>query len=290
MKIGITVMLTESTPDAATVARKCESIGFESMFLPEHSIIPVAFKSAYPNGGELPESYAHIVDPFIALATAASATSRIKLGTAICLVPEHNPIMLAKVTATLDHYSQGRLLLGVGAGWLAEEGEVMGVADFKRRWPIACDYIRAMKQLWTAAEASYEGKYVRFPPIKCFPKPVQKPHLPVYIGGMSLGAGLERTLKRVVEIGDGWIPGLGKAEQLAPGVRRLKELCAAAGRNYGELEITVLTTPQKKLEPKAVIDTFAEAGAHRLIFAIPPFTQDRMYQWIEDTARKYLPG
>ncbi len=290
MKIGITVMLTDTTPGAAAVARKCESLGFESMFLPEHAIIPVSYKSRYPQGGELPDSYAHIVDPFIALATAASATTTLKLGTAICLVPEHNPIMLAKVTATLDHYSNGRLLLGIGAGWLAEESEIMGVADFKRRWPMACDYLRAMKQLWTAEESSYQGKYVNFPPIRCFPKPISKPHPPVFIGGMSLGAGLERTLRRVVEVGDGWIPGLNRPEHLAPGVKRLKELCSAAGRDYGAMEITVLTTPAKKLEPRAVIEQFAEAGAHRLIFTIPPFAEQRMYQWIEDTARKYLPG
>ena len=287
MKIGITVMLTDTTPSAVAVASRCESAGFESIFVPEHPVIPVSFKSRYPVGGEMPESYSHIVDPYIALATAASATSRIKLGTAISLVPEHNPIMLAKEAATLDFYSGGRLLLGIGAGWLKEESEVMGV-DFKRRWAMACDYIRAMKQLWTTAESSYEGEYVRFPPIRCYPKPAHKPHPPVYIGGGNEGPSLERTLNYVVAVADGWIPGFGKLAQFANGVRRLKELCAAAGRNFGELEITVLTAPNRRTEPDELIEQYRAAGAHRLLFAIPPFAQDRMWQWIDDTARKYL--
>jgi alkanesulfonate monooxygenase SsuD/methylene tetrahydromethanopterin reductase-like flavin-dependent oxidoreductase (luciferase family) len=149
MKIGI--ILTDSTPHPGELARQCEALGFESMFVNEHVIFPVGAKTPYlANPKEpIPEYYAHFLEPFIALAMAAVATTKMKLGTCISLVAEHEPIALAKEIATLDHLCGGRLIFGVGAGWLREEAEVMGV-DFRRRWKVAVEYLRAMKELWTS--------------------------------------------------------------------------------------------------------------------------------------------
>ena len=149
MKIGVLAFTNEETPDPATVARKCEELGFESLFFPEHPIIPVEHRTPYPLGdGKIPEPYAHMPDPFITLALAASATKRIRLGTGICLVPERDPIMLAKEVATIDYYSGGRFIFGIGAGWLADETEIMGV-EFKKRWEVTQEYVMAMKAPYT---------------------------------------------------------------------------------------------------------------------------------------------
>ena len=182
MKIGVLAFTNEETPDPATVARKCEAVGFESLFFPEHPIIPVEHRTPYPLGdGKIPEPYAHMPDPFITLALAASATKRLRLGTGICLVPERDPIVLAKEVATIDYYSGGRFIFGIGAGWLADETEIMGV-EFKKRWEVTQEYVMAMKALWTEKEPSFSGQYVRFPKVKSYPKPLQKPHPPIHLG------------------------------------------------------------------------------------------------------------
>src|SRR5919198_5967996 len=184
MKIGVFVFQTDDVLDPAVLAKKAEELGFESFWVPEHPIIPVQTSSPYPGSsdGSIPESYSRIVDPFVALARASAATQTIKLGTGICLVPERNPLLLAKEIATLDRLSGGRFLFGIGAGWLKEETEIMG-GDFAHRWTQTHDAIMAMKELWTKDEAAYHGKYYNFPAVRSFPKPAQKPHPPIFIGG-----------------------------------------------------------------------------------------------------------
>ena len=195
MKIGVLAFVASFTAHPVEVARKCEALGFESFWLPEHAIMPVNPKTPFPQGdGTIPEVYAHMIDPFVGLALAAGATNRIKLGTGICLVPERDPFNLAKEVATLDYYSGGRVLFGIGAGWLRDESEIMGV-DFRRRWPMTREYIRAMKELWTREEASFEGEFVKFPALRSNPKPAQKPHPPVHIG-----AGGEREAPGFVDV------------------------------------------------------------------------------------------
>src|SRR5713226_3915961 len=154
MKIGLLAFVTAQSVDPASLAKKCESLGFESFYLPEHPIIPVKHKTRYPlsKDGEIPEPYAQMVDPFVGLALAAAATRTIGLGTGICLVPERHPIVLAKEVATLDYYSGGRFIFGIGAGWLADETEIMGV-EFKKRWEVTQEYVMAMKALWTQTES-----------------------------------------------------------------------------------------------------------------------------------------
>ena len=268
MKIGVLAFVTQVTADPPSLARKAEDLGFESFFLPEHPVIPVNYATRYPGNpeGKLPESGAHFIDPFIGLAWAAAATKTIGLGTGICLVPEHDPIILAKTIATLDYYSGGRFIFGIGAGWLAEESAIMGV-DFKRRWPMTREYIRAMKELWTKEESSFEGEFLKFPPLKCFPKPARKPHPPVHIGATAGGKLRERALRDTIAIGDGWAPlGLTPAE-LAEELGKLKKMAAEAGRDFSKLEISLYAPPTDG-DPRRTIKQYEEAGAHRLIFIL----------------------
>jgi probable F420-dependent oxidoreductase len=252
--------------DPASLAKKCESLGFESFYLPEHAIIPVKHKTRYPlsKDGEIPEPYAQMIDPFVGLALAAAATRTIGLGTGICLVPERHPIVLAKEVATLDHYSGGRFIFGIGAGWLRDESEIMGV-DFKRRWPITREYISAMKQLWTRPEASFDGEFIKFPPVKCNPKPARKPHPPIHIGAGGIGPNMDRALSDTVAIGDGWAPLGLTPEALASELGKLRKMCAEGGRDFSKLEITMYA-PRTNGDPKRVREHYREAGAHRLVF------------------------
>ncbi len=284
MTVGLQAFVTETTADPARIARKAEALGFDSIFIPEHPMIPVHHRTPYPIGdGSIPEFYAHMPDPFVSLAHAAATTSRIKLGTGICLVPEREPIVMAKEIATLDFWSGGRFIFGIGAGWLADESEIMGV-EFKRRWPMTREYIAAMKELWTKPEPSFEGKFVRFPKVKFFPKPVQKPHPPVVIGAGGIGPSCERALKDTVAMGDGWMPlGLSPA-QLAAELGNLRRMCAEAGRDFGKLEITFLMLELPK-EPARAIREYHEAGAHRVLVSAPTLAPDKFERELEDLAR-----
>src|SRR5215472_14156420 len=184
MNVGISVPLPAYLVDVGFMARKVEELGFESFWCAEHPFIPVHSKSRFPGAadGIIPESYRHFIDPFVARARASGVTSRIKLGTGIVLVPERHPLVLAKEISTLDLFSKGRFLFGIGAGWLREETELMG-GDFDHRWSQVRESILAMKQLWTKTEAEFHGKYYDFPPVYSYPKPTQKPHPPVILGG-----------------------------------------------------------------------------------------------------------
>ena len=186
MNVGIFVFQTNTSVDSAVLAKHAEDLGFESYWVPEHVILPVHTTSRFPGSpdGVIPNEYGRIFDPFIALARASAVTQTIKLGSGICLVPEHNPLHLAKVIASLDQASGGRFLFGIGTGWLKEETEMMG-ADFAHRWTQARDAVLAMKALWTQEEAEYHGTYYDFPAVRSMPKPVQKPHPPVILGGKA---------------------------------------------------------------------------------------------------------
>lgn len=284
MKVGLQTFVSESTADPARIARKAEALGFDAIFIPEHLLIPVQHRTPHPIGdGTIPDFYARMPDPFISLAHAAAATSRIKLGTGICLVPERDPIAMAKEIATLDLWSGGRFLFGIGAGWLADESEIMGV-EFKRRWPMTREYIAAMKELWTRPEPSFEGKFVRFPKIKFFPKPVQKPHPPVIIGAGGMAAGCERALKDTVAMGDGWMPlGLSPA-QLATELGNLRRMCAEAGRDFSKIEITFLLFEMPP-DPGRAVREYHEAGAHRVLVNAPTLAPDKYERELEDLAR-----
>ena len=287
MKFGALAFITESTASPAAVAKKCEDLGFESFWLPEHAIIPTTHKTPYPGSrdGKIPEPYYHIVDPFVALAIAGAATSKIKLGTGICLVPERHPIVTAKEVATVDFFSGGRFLFGIGAGWLRDETEVMG-ADFKQRWPITREYIRAMKELWTKPAASFEGEFVKFPPVRSYPKPAQKPYPPIIIGAGGIGRGNDRAIRDTVAIGDGWGPIMLSPEQLKPELEKLHKLCDEAGRDFRKIDITIFS-PIPGSDAHATVRAYEAAGVHRLVLFPATCAPDKYERELEDFARDW---
>jgi probable F420-dependent oxidoreductase len=200
MQIGVFYFPTDYGIQPAELARALEDRGYESVFFCEHTHIPTSRRSPYPGGGELPRCYAHTHDPFVALSFAAAATQRLRVGTAVCLVTEHDPIVLAKTVASLDTLSGGRFVFGIGAGWNAEEMENHGT-PFEARYKVMGERVRAMKALWTEAEAQFHGVYENFDPVWSYPKPVQRPHPPILLGGET-----DHTLKRVAAYCDGWLP------------------------------------------------------------------------------------
>src|ERR1700686_3481497 len=205
----------------AELAPAAENLGFESLWVAEHSHIPISRQSPYPAGGELPKHYFHTMDPFVALTVAAVASKTIRLATGICLLIERDPIHTAKETASLDQISNGRFLFGVGGGWNREEMADHGTA-FETRWKLLRERVEAVKAIWTQDEAEYHGELVNFGPMWCWPKPVQKPHPPVLLGGSG-----PSVLKRVVAYADGWMPNRGAD---LPRIPELQELARAAGR------------------------------------------------------------
>ena len=260
MNIGISTVPTDYSTDIALLARWAEEMGFESLWVPEHPIIPVETSSPWPGSadGVIPRVYADIVDPFVALGRASAVTSTIKLGTGICLVPERNPLLLAKEVATLDMYSSGRFLFGIGAGWLKEETEIMG-GDFPHRWTQTREAILAMKSLWTEVESEYHGRYYEFPPVYSFPRSVQRPHPPVYLGGMA-----RNVFKRVVEWGDGWMPNRVTPDDIRSGRRKLDDLAVEAGRDPDSISISVFGQPADR----ELISDLVDAGADRVMVRV----------------------
>ncbi len=257
MNVGISVPLPAYLVDVGFMARKVEELGFESFWCAEHPFIPVHSKSRFPGAadGIIPESYRHFIDPFVALARASGVTSHIKLGTGIVLVPERHPLVLAKEISTLDLFSGGRFLFGIGAGWLREETELMG-GDFDHRWSQVRESILAMKELWTKTEAEFHGKYYDFPPVYSYPKPTQKPHPPVILGG-----GAKNVLQRVVAWGDGWLPNRITPDELRQSRATLDKLAREAGRDPSSITISVHGQPADR----DLIRRLLDSGANRVI-------------------------
>ena len=291
MKIGVGAFIDESTQPPDAIGRRCEELGFESIWLPEHPVMPVATRPPETSvsdrvfeNQQVPDWYTRIPDPFVTLMAVAAATRRLKLGTGVCLVPEHEPITLAKTVATLDLFCGGRFLFGIGVGGIREESAAMGV-DFRRRWVMTREYIRAMKELWTKTESQFEGEFVKFPLLKSLPKPLQKPHPPIYIGAGGIGASSARALRDTVAMGDGWAPVAIHPNQLTKELAALKELCAQAGRDFNAIEITIFM-PVELGDPRDTIRAYADAGAHRLVFTL--FAPQLTEAGLEDVARRYV--
>jgi probable F420-dependent oxidoreductase len=283
MKSGILIVFHETSARPGPFAAEMERLGFESLWAPEHPILPVNPKTPFPQGGPIPDIYAHMSDQFICLGMAAANTSRLKLGTGITLVPEHNPIVHAKQVATLDHFSGGRVLYGIGAGWLREESELLGV-DFPRRWTQTAEYIAAMRELWSKPEASFEGKYVKFPAVRSYPKPVQQPGPPVLLGSKDKNA-----LKRVAKWGDGWCPNRVDAAYMKEHLAILKEECRAAGTDYNRLDITVMGAAHNdRSKARDEMAQFAELGVGRYVFAVGTLGPDNYRQRLEQYASIYV--
>jgi probable F420-dependent oxidoreductase len=262
MKFGIVMFPTDYSIDPVSLGRAVEERGFDSLFLPEHTHIPTSRRSPWPGGAELPKEYYHTYDPFVASAAIAATTEKILLGTGICLIPQRDPITLAKEVASVDVISNGRFILGIGAGWNEEEMEDHG-ADPKRRFKLMRERIAAMKEIWTKDEAEYHGEFVDFDPLWSWPKPVQKPHPPIYVGGNG-----EHTLRRVVAYGDAWLPIPGRGADIGNRMKQLAELASEAGR--GPIPVTVYGA----LAKPEVIQHYADAGVERCVFWLSPVPRD----------------
>ena len=222
MKFGVAIFPTEYAISMTELAPAAETLGFESLWVAEHSHIPASRLSAWPGGAELPKQYSHTLDPFVALTAAALASKTLLVATGICLVVQRDPIHTAKQVASLDHISNGRFLFGIGAGWNREEMADHGT-EFSSRFKLMRERVEAMKAIWTQDEAEYHGEMVDFGPMWCWPKPIQKPHPPVLLGGSG-----PNVLKRVVAYADGWMPNRGDDLARIPELRELAQAPPAA--------------------------------------------------------------
>ena len=280
MKVGVLTFPTNPPVDVAVLARRAEELGYDSLWVGEHPIMPVNSASPFPGSpdGVIPDSYSWFVDPFVALARASGVTSTMRLGMGICLVPERNPLILAKETATLDYYSGGRFIFGIGAGWNQEETEIMG-GNFPHRWTQTREAIEAMRELWTKDEAEYHGTYYDFPLVRSFPKPVQRPGPPIYLGGNA-----RNVFKRTVAYGDGWMPTRATPEDIKHGRDTLNELAAQTGRDPGSIQVLAYGMPADRELLKAI----EEAGADEAVIGVAATPEDRALAELERIAQAVL--
>jgi probable F420-dependent oxidoreductase len=275
MKYGIFTFPTQYSIHPDELARAVEERGFDSLWLPEHTHIPVTRRTPYPAGGELPREYLHITDPFVGLAAAAAVTKKIKLGTGICLVVEHDPIVLAKRVASLDLISNGRFIFGVGAGWNAEEMENHATA-FNTRYRLMHERIEAMKKIWSEDQPHYHGEFVDFDPIWSYPKPVQKPWPPIFFGGHT-----PLARRRVAGHYDGWMPTIMPVPELLAGVDDMRRLAVARGRDPKSIDVTIIWASANR----ARLDSFEAAGADRAVLGVPSADAATVMRKLDDLVK-----
>ena len=278
MEIGAFMFVTDYSMGPAELARLLEERGFESMWVPEHTHIPASRRSPWPGGADLPQEYWHSYDPFVALSAAAAVTTNLKLGTGICLVVERDPITTAKEIASLDLLSNGRFMFGIGGGWNAEEMENHGTA-YRSRWRLLRERILAMKAIWTEDAAEFHGEFVNFDKVWAYPKPVQKPHPPIFMGGDGA-----TTFNRVVEFCNGWMPIAGRPGQegsLAEKIVLLRRQAEEAGRDPQDLPVSVYWMGRPRDD---TVDRMTEAGVDRLIFGLPSAQRDEVMPRIDQCA------
>jgi len=271
--IGIFMFATDYSIAPAELAIAVEERGFESLWIPEHTHIPASRKTPFPGGTELPKEYSHTLDPFVALGAAAAVTRKLKLGTGVCLVIERDPITLAKEVASLDSISNGRVVLGIGAGWNVEEMENHG-AQFKRRWKIVREKILAMREIWTKEAAEFHGEYVNFDPIWSYPKPVQPGGPPVLLGSLS-----PKTYERVADYCDGWLPINTPRFDWPGAIKTLREAEKKNGRQ--PLSLSMFGVPAKP----EVVASLAGLGFQRVIFGLPPAPRDTVLPMLDEYAK-----
>jgi probable F420-dependent oxidoreductase len=274
MHKGVFFFPTDYAIEVPDLAKELEDRGFESLFLCEHTHIPTSRKSPFPGGGELPQHYIRTHDPFVALSFAAAATKKLMLGTGICLVIQRDPIITANTIASLDILSGGRFIFGAGGGWNLEEMENHGT-DPKTRFKLMRERLLAMKAMWTEEEASFHGDYVNVESSWCYPKPLQKPHPPIILGGETV-----HTLRRIVEFCDGWLPRAGPAGAPAETMAKLKAVADEAGRDMSTLSTTIFR-PQPDA---ALLDEYAEAGATRVLLEMPSVGRDDALKKLDEYA------
>ncbi len=271
-RFGVTMFPTEYAIQPIELARAVEARGFDSLFFPEHTHIPASRATPFPGGGELPKQYSHTFDPFVALGACAAVTSRISLGTGICLVIQRDPITLAKEVASVDFISGGRFIFGIGAGWNREEMENHG-ADYRRRWAQVREKVLAMKSIWTEEAAEFHGGHVNFDPIWSYPKPVQPGGPPVWIGSNPS----PWVFDRVAEYASGWMPigGLGSGS-----LEKLRAACDKVGRRVEDVTLALFAAPTKADTLRGRIDQ----GFDEFIFALPSETADSILPMLDQLA------
>lgn len=285
MKIGVISILADMSADPAIVAKKAEDLGFDSYWVPDHTILPVNYDDKYPGVARNvpdPDYLWKMPDPLMMLMRAAAVTTTIKLGTGVILVPERNPLLMAKLVATLDDASRGRFIMGIGAGWNRAECEILG-GNFDRRWGQTKDYVLAMKELWTKDESEYHGEFIDFPPVRCYPKPFHKPHPPILLGGFTH----KRVFKRIAEWGDGWLPALQSVAQFEEGVEKLKRAADEVGRDFQELDKTVFSGAGQWRKPEE-LRALENAGADRVVYWLPEGPLEVVMGELETIARELI--
>jgi probable F420-dependent oxidoreductase len=281
MNFGAAMFFTDYSMAPGELARALEARGFESIWAPEHSHIPTSRKTAFPQGGELPKKYSDAMDPFVSLTAAAVATKTLRIGTGVCLVAQRDPIQTAKLVASIDQISAGRFLFGIGGGWNAEEMADHGTA-FETRFKLMRERVAAMKQIWTNAEAEYHGELVDFPPMRAWPKPVQKPHPPVIVGGS-----FPYAARRALRYGDGWIPHASRPQygDVTEFLPRFRQMAAEAGRDLAAVPLTVwgLSEDPERLQ------RCRELGVARVVVSLPSAGADAILpaldRWAELISR-----
>jgi probable F420-dependent oxidoreductase len=286
--VGVLMFVTERALPVTQLARACEERGLESLWVPEHPIVPVQYETRYPLSadGKMPRPYTELPDCFALLAAAAAVTTRLRVGTGICLVPERDPLLTALQVATVDFVSGGRFLFGIGAGWLKEEMALF-TPHFPYRFGFMREAVTAMRKLWTGDATAFEGQWVRFPPVVCRPRPVQRPHPPVILGGMGPNA-----IKRVATWGDGWMPIAMPPDGVRDARAELTRLATQQGRDGAALTISVmigappgLETPALDLIPsRDVLRAYADAGTNRIVVSLPTLAADEALRHLDRVA------
>ena len=270
MQFGGAMFFTDYSMTAMELAKALEERGFESVWAPEHSHIPLSRKTPFPGGGDLPKQYYDAMDPFVVLAAASQVTTTIKLGTGVLLVQQRDAIQTAKLVASIDQVSQGRFLFGIGGGWNQDEMENHGT-EYKTRFKRMRESIEAMKEIWTKAESEYHGEFVNFDPMIAQPKPVCQPYPPIHVGGA-----FPHGARRAIRYGDGWIPTAGRGD-IAEVLPKFADMAREAGRDPASIEVSLFGQGENLDR----IKRFADMGVARVVSMFPAEKADTVLPIID---------
>ena len=285
MELGVLTFVTERGLPVTELARACEERGLESLWVPEHPVVPAHYETRYPlsEDGKLPRPYTELPDQFAVLTAAAAVTTKLRVGTGICLVPERDAVMTAHLVASVDFLSGGRFLFGIGAGWLREEMDIL-TPHFPYRFAFMREAVAAMRKLWTEEAPSFDGKWIKFPPTACRPKPVQKPHPPVILGGMGPNA-----IARVAAWGDGWLPIGLPPDSIREARAEIDRRAREGGRDPKKITITAMIGAPPGMEEPAldmlpgreIVAAYAESGANALVVSLPTLKRDETLRHLD---------
>jgi probable F420-dependent oxidoreductase len=276
LKFGTSMFFTDYSMAPGELGKALEERGFESVWAPEHSHIPLSRKTPFPAGGDVPKRYYDAMDPFVTLTVAAMATKTLKVGTGVCLVAQRDPIQTAKLVASIDQVSGGRFLFGIGNGWNQDEMENHGTV-FTTRHKLARERVEAMKAIWTQTKPEYHGEFVNFGPMMAWPKPVQKPHPPVIVGGA-----FPYSARRAIRYGEGWIPqaARGGYSEIADMIPEFRKMATEAGRDPKSIEITVWFPKQ---DPD-LMKRYEDLGVARVVFNLESEKADKVLPVVDSLA------